>query len=264
MKLVFTTLSFLASQLNLFYLALSTFSRLPVPKQLDFSDLLLQKSLRYFSLVGCLLGFLLALAYYLLSFAFSPVISSLLVVTLSVLLTGAFHEDGLADMADGMAGGYTQQRRLSIMKDSQIGSYGAISLVLALMLKIALLIELAQVGREQVMFALLLSASLSRGLAISLLVDMTYVSDNKTSKHNALAQFSSKKDLVLVLLIACLPLVLYPAIVSLSCLLVLLFFRYLYKSWLLAKIKGFTGDCLGGAQQLSELFIYLVLVFYLK
>ena len=127
MKLVFTTLSFLASQLNLFYLALSTFSRLPVPKQLDFSDLLLQKSLRYFSLVGCLLGFLLALAYYLLSFAFSPVISSLLVVTLSVLLTGAFHEDGLADMADGMAGGYTQQRRLSIMKDSQIGSYGEIS-----------------------------------------------------------------------------------------------------------------------------------------
>jgi adenosylcobinamide-GDP ribazoletransferase len=247
-------------QLNLFYLALSFFTRLPVPKSMDFSENLLNKANRYFSLVGLVLGVLLALTYSFIS-SFLPInIAVLLTMAISLLLTGAFHEDGLADMADGIGGAFSIDKRLIIMKDSRIGTYGAVTLLMALLLKFALLVELTKQDSNHLLWAIVLAASLSRAVAGSLISAMPYVSDSEQSKSKPLAQAQSSKELITLLVIGVTPLLFYPSAVIFYILIVLVVFRWLFKKWLMVKIGGFTGDCLGAAQQISELLIYITLV----
>lgn len=250
----------LKAQLNLFYLALSFFTRIPVPKTMFYSEALLSRSNQYFSLVGLVIGLLLALSYASFS-AFVPInIAILLVMGVSLLLTGAFHEDGLADMADGIGGAFAIEKRLSIMKDSRIGTYGAVTLIIALLLKFTLLVELAKQDSNHLLLAIVLAECLSRAIAGSLISSMPYVCDSEHSKSKPLAQAQSSSELSILLLIGISPLIFYSSEVILCLVLILFVFRRLFKQWLLAKIGGFTGDCLGAAQQISQLLIYLTLV----
>jgi len=253
----------LRAQINLFFLSLSFFSRIPVPKSVEYSAKLLNQSGRYFSLVGLLLAAILVVFYLVVQPYFSDTVAIILLVILSLILTGAFHEDGLADMADGIGGGLTVAQRLDIMKDSRIGTYGALSLLMALLLKLMLLIELAQ--QQQVIASLLLGYGLSRALAASLIFDMTYVTESsggeiKASKSKPLANQQSLLELLILVSIGLLPLLLFPLYTSIIILAVLLIFRGLFKKWLNANIGGYTGDCLGACQQISELLIYLVII----
>jgi adenosylcobinamide-GDP ribazoletransferase len=250
------------SQVNLCYLALSFFTRLPVPKTMHYSPALLNQANRYFSLVGLLVGGILGLCFLLLSFCFPLSISVLLTMMISLLLTGAFHEDGLADMADGVGGAFEIKKRLAIMKDSRLGTYGAATLFLALLLKFQLLLVLAENSMWLVVGAIILAASLSRAVAGSFISSLPYVSDDEGSKSKPLAQAQSTQELYILLGVGLIPLVFFPMSVIVITLVVLLLFRWYFKSWLLKRLGGFTGDCLGAAQQLSELLIYLVLVAY--
>lgn len=254
----------MGEQLNLFYLALSFFTRIPIPQSVRYSAELLNKANRYFSLVGLLLASILASCYWLTSQALPVSVSVLITMALSLLLTGAFHEDGLADMADGIGGAFDVEKRLAIMKDSRIGTYGSATLMLALALKFSLLFSLAEQGIYILISALFLGASLSRAVAASLISSLPYVSEQSTSKSKPLAQSQSTQELSIVVIIGALPLLLFSPLVALSCLLVLSVFRLFFGRWLLAKIGGFTGDCLGAAQQLSELLIYIILVAFLQ
>ena len=252
------------AQLNLFYLALSFFTRLPVPKSMHYSEALLNKANRYFSLVGLVTGGLLALSYACFSTFLPTNIAILLTMAISLLLTGAFHEDGLADMADGIGGAFAIEKRLIIMKDSRIGTYGAVTLVIALLLKFTLLMNIAENDSNHLLLAIVLAEVLSRAVAGSLISSMPYVSDIEQSKSKPLAQAQSISELALLLLIGITPLIFYSGEVIFTLLIVLVFFRSLFKRWLMAKIGGFTGDCLGAGQQLSELLIYLTLVSYIN
>ena len=258
--LTMSLLEQIKAQLNLVFLAISFFTRVPVPKSMQYSAVLLNQANRYFSLVGILLGALLALSYVGFSYFLPSNIAILLTMALSLLLTGAFHEDGLADMADGIGGAFEIEKKLAIMKDSRIGTYGSVTLLMALLLKFSLLVELAQHDSNYLLLTIILAASLSRAVAGSLISSMPYVSDSEQSKSKPLAQAQSSTELIILLLIGAAPLLFYPAYIILSILLVLLVFRGLFKRWLMAKIGGFTGDCLGAAQQISELLIYIVLV----
>ena len=92
---------------------------------------------------------------------------------------------------------------------------------------------------------------------------MPYVTDIEQSKSKPLAQAQSLSELTLLILVAAIPLMFYPSDIIFTLVMVLLFFRYLFKHWLIDRLGGFTGDCLGAAQQISELLIYLTLVAYI-
>ena len=249
-------------ELNLFLLALSFFTRIPVPNCMRYSEVLLNKSNRYFSLVGLFLGCLLSLCYLILS-VFLPIpVAVLLTMSISLLLTGAFHEDGLADMVDGIGGAFSIEKRLIIMKDSRIGTYGTSALFMALLLKFSLLVELARMTDGYVVMAFILSAALSRAVAGSFIACLPYVSDVQDSKSKPLAQAQSSQERKLLLAIGVLPLIFLPVTVIITLILLMIIFHKVFKHWLIAKLGGFTGDCLGAAQQISELLIYIVLVVY--
>jgi adenosylcobinamide-GDP ribazoletransferase len=245
----------LKHQLNLFFIALSFFTRLPVPRNLTFSQDGLNHAARYFSLVGLLLALILVMVWQILSVFLPDAITIILLMAFSLMLTGAFHEDGLADMADGCGGGFSVSEKLHIMKDSRLGTYGASALFLALLLKYQALINI-----NDLVIALLVAYPLSRALAASYLFDMIYVRADDSSKSKPLAQQMTWQELMLLSSIGLLPLLLLPLNTALVIVCTLVVFRWLFKRWLLKQLHGFTGDCLGAAQQLAELVIYLVII----
>ena len=131
-----------------FLLAVQFFTRIPITGKLadwvGFSPAMLRASAAHFPAVGLLVGVVAAAVYALLisllpATAYSPLVAAVLSTVATVLLTGAFHEDGLADVADGLGGSYDKARALEIMKDSRVGAFGALALVLAVLAKVALL-----------------------------------------------------------------------------------------------------------------------------
>lgn len=243
------------NQLNLFFLALGFFSRIPMPQWIEYSPEKLNQSSRYLTLVGWLLGALVAAIFFGAHKLFPETISLWLAMGFSVLLTGAFHEDGLADTADGFGGAFVRDKKLAIMKDSRIGTYGASALVMALLGKYLLLIE-----NSEIIIALLIAYPLSRATAVSLIADMQYVSDSDTSKSKPLANRLSKIDLTILLITALPALFFLPLAHAAILLIVLIAVRILAKAYLNKQIGGYTGDTLGAVQQISELIIYGVLL----
>ena len=130
-------------QLALMACAIQFLTRLPVPPLKGFETDWLTRSARYFPLVGQVVGALGALVLLAASQVWSPWIAALLAMGSGLLLTGALHEDGLADSADGLFGGRTREARVAIMKDSRIGAFGVLALGMVLALKVAGLAALA-------------------------------------------------------------------------------------------------------------------------
>ena len=248
-------------QWQLFLLSVSFFSRIPVPSDLPYSSERMNRSGRYFPIVGLVIGVLCAGVYLLMASILPSHIAVLGMMVFSLLLTGAFHEDGLTDMADGIGGGMTIERRLTIMKDSRIGTYGAATLIVALLMKFQLLSYLAG-ELNATLFALLMVVThvTSRSVAASIIYSAPYVSDADTSKSKPLANSQTLGELVFILASGVVVLLPFTFVVSATLVVILALFRRLFMSWLNRRIGGFTGDCLGAAQQLSELLMYIVLV----
>jgi adenosylcobinamide-GDP ribazoletransferase len=182
----------------------------------------------------------------------------------TVWMTGAFHEDGLADVADGLGGSADRARALEIMKDSRIGAFGAIALVLALGMKIALLATLAGQGMLTVVLALVCAHVLSRLAPLFLIRWLPYVGDeNAASKSKPLADAIGGGALLAGVTWA-LPAVAW-LLMALGLIrglapILLCALAALYMAWLLQRrLQGFTGDGLGATQQVCELAIYLAL-----
>jgi len=242
-------------ELNLFFLALGYFSRIPMPKWVEYSPENLNHASRYFTLVGWFLGGCVAAVYFIAHQFFSSNISIWLCILFSVLLTGAFHEDGLADTADGLGGGFTREKKLEIMKDSRIGTYGACALLIALLGKFILLQEL-----QKIIPGLAIAYALSRMLAVSLLFTMPIASDPDTEKTKPMAKTQSLTD-KWVLLLTAIPVVFFIDWKTLLLLVgMLMFIRCTAKIYFNHHLGGITGDCLGATQQISELCIYLLLI----
>lgn len=257
-------------QWHLMLLAISFFTRIPVKHSVDISSKMLNEASRYFALVGLIVGAFSALAFYL-AITIVPVeIALLIAMFTSVLLTGAFHEDGWADVWDGFGGGWTIENKLNIMKDSRLGTYGAAALFFILMIKYQTLLALINASFVDEITAnnmlsmtslLLLGHCLSRVLATSLIVGMPYVSEDATSKVKPLAQQLSTNS-YLILLTTGLLILAFTLSLSIAWKLVAVLFitRWCLKVWFTKQLGGYTGDCLGAAQQLSEVVIYITLL----
>lgn len=248
---------------NLILIALGFFTRIPIMKELDFSQQNLNQASRYFSLVGWLIGFICALSFYLVSLLLPISISIIISMIAGLLLTGGFHEDGLADSCDGLGGGWTAEDKLRIMKDSRIGSYGSLALWSVLSLKFFLLLEIANANSlfavSNIFIALLVSHPVSRSLSTSLIYVLTYVSDIKTAKARPLAESSRKIDLAINLAIGCSALLILSGVVWTILFSQLVLF-FILKWFFYQQVKGFTGDLLGAAQQISEIVIYTLIL----
>lgn len=256
-----------AREIRLFLTAWVFFTRIPLPGPLarwaGYAPDLLRDSARHFPLVGAIVGALGAAVYLGAVSLFSPQIAVLLSIIATVLATGAFHEDGLADSCDGFGGGYTPGRVLEIMADSRIGAFGAIGVALTLALKTACLVSLADGGDDLLVAWLMVAGhALSRTGPVALMLALPYVRRDDGPKAKPLAESISAAGFMVALAWALVPLACIarnfedgywmfatlPA-VALATWIAGAYFR--------RRIGGFTGDCLGAAQQVCELVFYL-------
>jgi adenosylcobinamide-GDP ribazoletransferase len=247
------------AELRYFFTALGYFTRVPVPRWVGYEPHYLHAAARYFPLVGLLVGGSSALVYLAALRVFPAGVAVLLSMAASLLVTGAFHEDGLADCVDAFGGAYTRENVLRIMHDSRIGAFGAIALVIALALKWQTLAALPPMRAAGLMIG---AHAASRAFAISYLATLDYV--RAEGKAKPVAQRLSAPALLCAALVG-LPWLLWPngpasadwrfAAVTL---LVLVALRFAMGRYFVRRLGGYTGDCLGFAQQVFELSIYLM------
>lgn len=241
-------------ELNIFLNALMFYSRIPVPFRIEFSNEVLNKATRYFTLVGMIIGGLGALLYWLAALILPLPLAVALSMAGTIFITGAFHEDGFADFCDGFGGGYSKEKILDIMKDSRIGTYGSIGLVLMLLTKFLCLLHI-----QAFMVPILLVAAhaFSRVLPVGMIYISQYVRDDLKSKVKPIGHRDSPAALIVAMVFGTVALFWIPLkavlLIVVSSVVLFVVFRFYVEK----KIGGYTGDVLGALQQLAELIFYL-------
>lgn len=245
-------------QIELFFLAVAFLTRLPVPPDSNFSPTKFHRCSRYFPLVGLLIGTMVGTLTWALTWIFPTSVAVLLGMVVSLRLTGAFHEDGLADSVDGLGGSFEPARILEIMKDSRLGTYGACALSLALLLKWQSLSMLFAQDPKRGCLLLMAAHTLSRLAPLWLMMTLEYRGEIGRSKSKPLTDKMSGLELSLGHLCSIPAFFLLDArgcwLALATATLVLCWWRRLLQR----KLKGYTGDTLGAAQQFVELTFYLV------
>jgi adenosylcobinamide-GDP ribazoletransferase len=255
----------LPRQVSLFLTATQFLTRLPVPAPENFQPSWLTHSARYFPLVGALVGAINVGVWWLCSRWFPPTVSVGLMIAASLLVTGAFHEDGFADTCDGFGGGTTPERVLSIMKDSRVGAYGAMGISMMLGLKWASLVAM-----PAAVFPLLVVSAhtMSRWCAIGLIWGLHYVRSEADGKAQPLANNLTGPEWMLsgvIGAVALAPLMLSGDVAPngltvracAAAVLASMITAGVAGAYFKRRIGGYTGDCLGAVQQLSELSFLL-------
>ena len=230
--------------------ALGLLTRLPIKVDFARAQARGARAAWAWPLAGALVGFLAGLAGLIAwSLGAPPGFAAGLTLVTQAMLTGAMHEDGLADTADGLWGGYTRERRLEIMKDSAIGAYGTMALVLALLLRFAALSTLFATGHA--LLALVVSGALSRAAMAMVMAALPNargegLSDSVGRPSRATAALGIGVALTLSLFLTGPAAWLVSAVTaSLAALALAILAR--------AKIGGQTGDILGATQQVTEI-----------
>jgi len=242
-------------QWQLFKTALMFFTRIPINLP-NFQESDLNDSVQYFPLVGVLVGAIAALAFWLSQLVLPVSLAVLISMGVSIYLTGAFHEDGLADAADGLGGGWHKEQVLTIMQDSRIGSYGAVALLMVLLTKFQ---ALTHIGTMLLPMVLIAGHALSRFAGVLVIYTQRYV--RAEGKSKPLATHLSRQQLLVASIFGLLPLILFVAYLGQWQLLVSILPVMAAWSWfsrlLKRRLGGYTGDCLGAMQQITELAFYL-------
>ncbi len=245
------------NQLNLFLTALMFYTRIPVPATLEYSPERLNRSTRYLPLIGWIVGGIGAAVFYGLVQVLPLQLSVFLSMLATILLTGAFHEDGFADFCDGFGGGYTREKIFTIMKDSRIGTYGSIGLIGMLGTKF---LALQSMPAYVIPLALVAGHAFSRLMPVIIIFTSWYSREDELSKTKPIGKRGKNSDLILAIIFALVPMSLLPWQLTAIAVPSALLLTFLFKKYTERKIGGYTGDCLGALQQLVEVLFYLCLI----
>ena len=258
---------------RLWLTALEFLTRIPIPAASHFDPAWMSRCVRYFPWVGVLIGACGALVWWALQPALSPWLVAALAFTATALITGAFHEDGLSDYVDGIGGGQSREHTLTIMKDSRVGSFGALALILVTVIKIAALASLPVVDA---ILVLIFAHAAARASAVTVMAALPYARDDATSKVKPLAMGVTWSEVV----VSWLPTV---ALVALSvtsaaacglsnqaplALLTAMLAAGIVTTFLALQMKrrvgGYTGDALGAVEQCAEAAVLVVCAAWLS
>ena len=253
-----------------YLLAVQFFTRIPVTGRLadwvGYSPAMLRASAAHFPGIGWLAAGLSCAVVALLHWGLgaqpmAPLVAAVLSTVATVVMTGGFHEDGLADVADGLGGSYDRERALDIMKDSRVGAFGAMALVLALLAKVSLLALLGAHSLGAVLAALAGGHVLSRLWPLFIVRWLPHVGDTARSKSKPLADQISRSALAAAALWCFVPLALVYQAQAATFLIASITLSMAAAAWMgrwfARRLQGFTGDCLGATQQVGEIGFYL-------
>ena len=251
-------------QLTLFFTALQFYTRFPVPEWIQYHPENLSPATRYFPLIGWIVGLITGIIWFLAGYLTNTSIGLLLAMTASIFSTGAFHEDGFADVCDGFGGGWTKEKILEIMKDSRVGTYGAVGLIMILALKFSLLLHLSVLFENNFIILVLLlvgAHAVSRFMPVLIIFTQPYARQTQDSKAKPVAETADVTTLITAGIFGMMPMLVLSFYISQPLILLSIgllgFVTFLLSRYFKKWIGGYTGDCLGAVQQVCEVVFYL-------
>ncbi|OED35612.1 cobalamin 5'-phosphate synthase [Chromatiales bacterium (ex Bugula neritina AB1)] len=242
------------AQINRYFIAQMFLTRLPTPVAVQWSKHELAASAGYFPVVGLPVGIISSIAWTIGYYGWSSAMAALFAVVAAILVTGAFHEDGLADSADGLGGAFEVDKKLAIMRDSRIGTYGSVALLLAISTKIA---AISLLTPDTAITTLIGAHVVARWTSLPLIYNNHYVREQGTGKPFA-AEITKNQVIassIFSVLIAALCFGFLLPVVAVAVLAGLLFAQWYSR----LKLGGITGDILGAINSLTEVLVYLVI-----
>jgi len=258
----------MSDRYHAFLNALMFYTRIRVPRSIRYSEELLDRATAFFPFVGWIVGSMCALSTWGALKWWGPLPAVLIGTAVGILTTGAFHEDGFADVCDGFGGGFTPERVLEIMKDSRLGTYGVIGLIVLLGTKVGLLVDIvtrpasaALFRWRQPLLVLPVAHALSRAVAATLIRTHTYVRANDAvgAKSKPMSKRLPTGRWIVVVVSGLVPLAALGVRWQLLWVVPAMAAVWLVMGrWFTRRIGGYTGDCLGAAQQVAEVAVYLV------
>ena len=238
-------------ELEAFVGAIRFFTRLNVPGALGRDGVALERAIRYFPATGLIVGTIAAVVFLAASLFWPKTLAVLAAISAAVLLTGALHEDGWTDMVDGFGGGFGREKVLFIMRDSNVGGFGALALIAMLLARFMALVE---IDAAHLPLALIAGHTVSRLCATYVLAGLDYA--RQEGKAKAFASRLGRTEIIVISLSGLLPALFLPwrqSLIGIAlALLATLWLARLFKQ----RIGGYTGDCLGATQQVVELAFY--------
>jgi adenosylcobinamide-GDP ribazoletransferase len=260
-------------ELRIFYTALMFLTRLPVPRFTDHSPEYLERSVKYFPMIGWIVSAISGVTFLLFNKYISEDIAIVASIIAGILTTGAFHEDGFADVCDAFGGGWTKEKILMIMKDSRLGSYGVIGMIAILCCKFLLLKELPKFtpnllhpsmnifyNYRYFLLTLVAAHAVSRLMPVLVMCFYKYVTDPEGSKSKPVARRKPSPATLLVAIITALVPFIFMNWKFLFAIVPVVYIAFRLAKYFKKWIGGYTGDCLGAVQQVSELTFYLSVI----
>lgn len=237
--------------------ALIFFTRLPFWRIFKVPNEYFKQVINYWSVVGWLTGSVMAAVLWGASYVFPLHVAVVLAILSRLLITGALHEDGLADFFDGFGGGTSKERILAIMKDSYIGTYGVLSLIFYFLL---LFLLISSLPLHFVCLVIIAGDPLCKFIASLITLRLTYARNEETSKAKTVYKSMNFRTFILSAVFGLVPFIgLLPMKYWVAVVLPILTFLAL-TSLMNKKIQGYTGDCCGALFLMCELSFYLGVV----
>jgi adenosylcobinamide-GDP ribazoletransferase len=248
-------IAFVRTEFCLFLSAVQFLTRLPVPGLFAFDHAWLDRSVKYFPLAGVVVGGISAAVLLAASLVWTGPLPALLAVAAGVAATGAFHEDGFADFFDAM-GGSTKEKRLAIMTDSRLGTFGVVATVLNLGVKVFALAALPVTVAAAALIAIHAGGRLA---VIATMPVLPYAKPVEAGKMKPAGQSVTARGLAVASVFGLAPLALLPLPLALAGLAAGVA-AVLFMGWRAKRlIGGYTGDVLGAFEQSFELAFLLAL-----
>lgn len=244
----------LTLEIGHFLVAVTFLTRLPLLGGLDHFEGRLARAARYFPLAGVLIGAIAGVVFFLASAVLSSTVAAGLAVVAAIAITGALHEDGLADTCDGLGGGQDSEKMLDIMRDSRIGTYGSIGLIMSIGLR---WIALSDLNAANGLVVLVVAHSVSRSMLPPVLTSTNYARSQGLALSIA-GGVRSSEALVAVLLALAVAMTagLMPGLIAMAVSIVAAVSMF---AIVMRRLGGYTGDTLGAIQQISEIAILIAL-----
>ena len=240
--------------------AVSFLTRVPVDRRVvgvgaspHHPDRMIADAVPWFPVVGALVGVLVGLVYWAAAWALPPMVAATMAVTVGVVVTGAFHEDGLADSVDALWGGYDRARRLAILKDSRHGTYGVSALVLSTVLRVAALGSLAP-GRTA-LGALVAAHALGRGAAVAMMGTTPNARDEGLAAY---VRETGRRHVAIGLVVSAMMGLAAMAGWLVPAAMLAAVLTWMVRRVAMDKLGGIVGDVLGAVEQVVEIGVMLV------